>query len=129
MTFGGRTRNTDDRKRLVALHDPDGPGCIPCLILWHRRKRLGPKPCCGRVTEQHSKGRTRKGAHQQTYPSGSWHHLGEVHEGWLKSSMYAEYGPSLFHHKREFLRVFGPESGLVAIFNAEMAGEEWGVAA
>lgn len=99
-----------DRTRLDIIHR------LPCLACVQEGCQQPSK------TEAHhlvDKG-TRKlsGGHQATLPICGWHHRGEP--AWDSSvrGMKAYYGPSMFHHGKEFTERYGTQRQLLARTNA-----------
>lgn len=88
-------------KAQKAYHDSvTGLGCIACLARENRE-------ACGTVRVHHRTtgdlhGQKQLG-HDYVVALGDWHHQGVLYEGETVDSMREKYGPSLHHHKRDFL--------------------------
>lgn len=83
-------------------------GCVVCLL-------LGSRQACGAVRIHH---RTTGDLHGQkqlgqdaVVSLGDWHHQGVLEEGETVDSMRARFGPSLHHHKRDFLNLIADTLG------------------
>lgn len=92
----------DYHDRAVAL------GCIACLV------RKNPR-ACGYVRVHHRTtgdlhGQKQLG-HNYIVSLGDWHHQGVLFEGETVESMREQFGPSLHHHKRDFLNWIQDELG------------------
>lgn len=85
-------------------------GCAMCIL-------LGFAPnACGPVRVHHLTVGDKHGQPQLgqdfTVGLGDWHHQGVLMERWPKETlMKDEFGPSLFHHKREFVELLQARLG------------------
>jgi hypothetical protein len=57
------------------------------------------------------------GGHQATIALCGWHHRGEPIMGDTMLHMRAYYGPSMFHHGKEFTKLYGTQRQLLARVN------------
>lgn len=93
--IGSPTKAQQSRQDAQRAH-----GCAACLLRRNRR-------ACGPVRVHH---RTTGDLHGQkqlgqdyTVALGDWHHQGVLLPGYTVDSMRDEFGPSLHHHKRDFV--------------------------
>lgn len=93
--IGSPSRAEQDHQDLQRAH-----GCAACRLRKNSRA-CGPVRIHHRtVGDLHGNKQLGQGA---TVALGDWHHQGVVFEGWTVEQMRDEFGPSLHHHKRDFV--------------------------
>lgn len=84
-------------------------GCAMCLLLGFARDACGPVRVHHRTTgDLHGQKQLGQDA---TVGLGDWHHQGVLFEFDTVDSMRGRFGPSLHHHKRDFVNVLQDNLG------------------